>query len=98
MRGVLAWAEGVFVFVQEFGAAVSDGPGIVLHDEVISGLLGVKLEAPIALQVLPQLGPKGAVCGLQHTSCAPLQAHYERGFTSTSPPFTTTSLPFTTTS
>ena len=61
----LAWAKGVFVFVQELGAAVSDGPSIVLHYEVISGLLGVELEAAIAVQVLPQLGAKGAVCGLQ---------------------------------
>lgn len=75
MHGLLAWAEGVFVFVQELGAAVSDWAGIVLHYEVISGLLGVIPEALIALQVLPQLGTKRAVCGLQSTPCSPLQNH-----------------------
>ena len=61
----LAWAKGVFVFVQELGAAVSDRPSIVLHYEVVGGLLGVKLEAAVAVQVLPQLSTKGAVCGLR---------------------------------
>lgn len=65
MHGLLAWAKGIFVFVQELSAAVGDWASIVLHYEVISGLLGVILEAPIALQILPQLGPKCAVCGLQ---------------------------------
>lgn len=62
----LAWAKSVFVFVQELGAAVGDWPSVVLHYEVIGGLLGVKLEVAIAVQVLTQLGTKGAVCGL-HT-------------------------------
>ena len=68
----LAWAKGIFVFVQELRAAVGDRPSIVLHYEIIGGLLGVKLEAAIAVQVLPQLGTKGAVCGPAGTHTAVL--------------------------
>lgn len=57
-------AEGVLVLVQELGAAVGDRPSIMLHNEVICGLLGVILEPPIAVQVLLQLGAERAVCCL----------------------------------
>ena len=62
-------AKGVLVLVQELGAAVSDRPSIVLHNEVICGLLRVILEPPIAVQVLLQLGTECAVCCLS-TVCS----------------------------
>ena len=57
-------AEGVLVLVQEPGAAVGHRASVVLHNEVICGLLGVVFEPAIAVQVLPQLCTKSAVCCL----------------------------------
>ena len=64
MRQAATCAKGVLVLVQELGAAVSDRPSIMLHNEVICGLLGVILEPPIAVQVLLELGAERAVCCL----------------------------------
>ena len=62
---LLTCAECILVLVQESGAAVGDGSSIVLHNKIVSRLLWVKLEAAIAMQVLPQLCAKCAVCSLQ---------------------------------